>query len=213
MKQKRFKKRKAFAPDIIWTTPLYEFLRQCNTSRLKKTILDCGAGSDKDRSPPLFLFYQYGYKTYGIELGKVALANANRFCKKNDIPLNIIRGDMRQIPFKDKSFSFVYSYNAIDFMTKPDIAVAMSEMQRVLKPHGLCYVNFHSVDDPDRRPFRRTEFTLLLRSKRFSHHKDCEADIYFKNSEIIRKEKRRIEKLWYGRKIIQVYIDYIAKKK
>lgn len=213
MKQKRFKKRQFSTPDIIWATPLYEFLRQCNTTRLKKTILDCGAGSHKDRSPPLFLFYQYGYKTYGIELEKMALANANRFCKKNDIPLNIIRGDMRQIPFKNKLFSFVYSYNAIDFMTKADIAVAMSEIQRVLKPHGLCYVNFLSVDDPDRQPFRRNEFTLLLRSKRFSHYKDNEADIYFRNFEIIRKEKRLIEKLWYGRKIIQVYIDYIAKKK
>lgn len=213
MKQKKFKKRELSAPDIIWATPLYEFLRQCNTTRLKKTILDCGAGTHKGGSPPLFLFYQYGYKTYGIELDKRALAYANGFCKRNDIPLNIIRGDMRYIPFNNKSFSFVYSYNAIDFMTKPDIAVAMSEIQRVLKPHGLCYVNFLSVDDPDRGPFRRTEFTLLLRSKRFSHHKDNEADKYFRNFVIVRKEKRRIEKLWYGRKIKQAYIDYIAKKK
>ncbi len=213
MKQKGPKKRKFSAPEIIWATPLYEFLRQCNTTRLKKIILDCGAGSHADRPPPLFLFYHYGYKTYGIELEKMALANANRFCKKNDIPLNIIRGDMRQIPFKNKLFSFVYSYNSIDFMTKADIAVAMSEIQRVLKPHGLCFVNFLSVDDPDRRPFRRNEFTLLLRSKRFSHYKDNEADKYFRNFEILRKEKRLIKKLWYGRKIIQVYIDYIAKKK
>ena len=214
MKQKVFKKRKFLAPGIIWATPLYEFLRQCNTTRLKKTILDCGAGSHADRPPPLFLFYQYGYKTYGIEIEKSALANANRFCKKDDIPLNIIRGDMRRIPFIDELFSFVYSYNAIMFMTKADIAVAMREIQRVLKPHGLCFVNFLSVDDPDRRPFRRTAFaSRLLKSKRFSHHKDNEADIYFRNFEILRKEKRLIEKLYDGRKIIQAYIDYIARKK
>lgn len=214
MKQKGSKKRKFSAPDIIWATPLYEFLRQCNTTRFKKTILDCGAGSSADRAPPLFLFYQYGYKTYGIEIEEMALANANRFCKKNGIPLNIIRGDMRRIPFKNELFSFVYSYNAIMFMTKADIAVAMSEIQRVLKPHGLCYVNFLSVDDPDKRPFRRTAFaSRLLKSKRFSHHKDNEADIYFRNFEIIRKEKRLIEKLHDGRKTIQTYIDYIARKK
>ena len=214
MKQKESKKRKFSAPEIIWATPLYEFLRQCNTTRLKKTILDCGAGSSANRPPPLFLFYQYGYKTYGIEIEKMALANANRFCRKNGIPLNIIRGDMRRIPFKNELFSFVYSYNAIMFMTKADIAVAMSEIQRVLKPHGLCYVNFLSVDDPDRRPFRRTAFaSRLLKSKRFSHHKNNEADIYFRNFEILRKEKRLIEKLYDGRKITQAYIDYIAKKK
>jgi ubiquinone/menaquinone biosynthesis C-methylase UbiE len=214
MKQKGSKERKFAAPDIIWATPLYEFLRQCNATRLKKTILDCGAGSHADRPPPLFLFYQYGYKTCGIEIEKKALANANRFCRKNAVPLNIIRGDMRRIPFKNELFSFAYSYNAIMFMTKVDIAVAMREIQRVLKPHGLCYVNFQSVDDPDRRPFRRTAFvTDLLRSKRFSRHKDNEADSYFRDFEIIRKEKRTIEKLWQGRVIKQVYLDYIAKKK
>jgi ubiquinone/menaquinone biosynthesis C-methylase UbiE len=201
-------------PDIIWATPLYEFLRQCNATRFKKTILDCGAGSNAGRAPPLLLFHQYGYKTYGIEIEKTALANANRFCKKNGVPLNIIRGDMRRIPFKNRLFSFVYSYNAIMFMTKADIAVAMREIQRVLKPHGLCYVNFQSVDDPDRRPFRNTAFVRnLLRSKRFSRHKDNEADSYFRHFDIIRKEKRVIEKIWYGRKIKQVYIDYTAKKK
>lgn len=214
MKQSESKKRKFIAPEIIWATPLYEFLRQCNATRLKKTILDCGAGSHADRAPPLFLFHQYGYKTYGIEIEKTALANANRYCKKNDVPLNIIRGDMRRIPFKNRLFSFVYSYNAIMFMTKADIAVSMREIQRVLKPHGLCYVNFQSVDDPDRRRFRRTPFVRdLLRSKRFSRHKDNEADIYFRDFEILRKEKRVIKKLWYGKKIKQAYIHYIAKKK
>jgi ubiquinone/menaquinone biosynthesis C-methylase UbiE len=208
------KKRKFTAPDIIWATPLYEFLRQCNATRLKKTILDCGAGSHADRPPPLFLFHQYGYKTCGIEIEKKALANANRFCRKHGVPLNIMRGDMRRIPFKSRFFSFVYSYNAIMFMTKADIAVAMREIQRVLKPHGLCYVNFQSVDDPDRRSFCSTSFAReLLKSKRFSRHKDNEADSYFSDFEILRKEKRVIDKLWHGKVIKQAYIDYTARKK
>jgi hypothetical protein len=37
--------------DVIWATPLYEFLRQCNASPLEKTILDCGAGGS---SPAVF---------------------------------------------------------------------------------------------------------------------------------------------------------------
>jgi ubiquinone/menaquinone biosynthesis C-methylase UbiE len=214
MKQSGSRKRKFIAPEIIWATPLYEFLRQCNATRLKKTILDCGAGSHADRPPPLFLFHQYGYKTYGIEIEKKALANANRYCRKNNVPLNIIRGDMRTIPFKNKMFSFVYSYNAIMFMTKADIAAVMREIQRVLKPHGLCYVNFQSVDDPDTRPFCRTAFARnLLRSKRFSRHKDNEADVYFRDFEILRKEKRMIKKQWYGRIVKQAYIDYTARKK
>ncbi|MGB7055843.1 MAG: class I SAM-dependent methyltransferase [bacterium] len=199
--------------EIIWATPLYEFIRQCNDTSLEKTVLDCGAGSNPDRVPPLFLFYQQGYKTYGIEIAEDALASANEFCKKKKFSLNIFRGDMRRIPFANEAFSFVYSFNAISFMTKPDIELAMQEIERVLKPDGLCYVNFMSVDDPDRRPFRKTAFARrLLRSKRFSHHRDDEADKYFRNFEILRKEKRLIEKLYDGERIKQADIGYIARK-
>jgi SAM-dependent methyltransferase len=199
--------------DIIWATPLYEFLRQCNESSLSKVVLDCGAGSHEDRAPPLYLFYQHGYKTYGLEIGEPALFNANAYCRKHRVPLNIFRGDMRRIPFVNEYFSFVYSYNAIFFMTKPDITVAMREIARVLKSGGLCYVNFISVDDPDRRPFRKTTFTRLLRSKHFSHFKDDEADKYFSDFVILRKEKKLIEKLYDGNLIKQAYIEYIARKK
>ena len=200
--------------EILWTTPLYGFIRQCNETPLEKTVLDCGAGCDRERAPPLFLFYQQGYKTYGIEIGDDALAGAIAFIKEKNVPLDIIRGDMRRIPFGNEAFSFVYSFNAISFMTKPDIEQAMHEMERVLRPNGLCFVNFDSVDDPDRRPFRKNGFTRrLLRSKRFSQYRDNEADKYFNNFEILRKEKRLIEKLFSGERIKQAYIDYIARKR
>ncbi|HEY70142.1 MAG TPA: class I SAM-dependent methyltransferase [Anaerolineae bacterium] len=194
---------------IIWATPLYEFLRQCNTSSLEKTVLDCGAGGS---TPPLSLFYQHGYRTCGIDIYEEAWKEAQRFCVENDMPLNIVGGDMRDIPFPDENFSFVYSFNAIDFMTKPDIALAMREITRVLKPGGLCYVNFLSVDDQESwDPFCKTAANRL-KSERFSHFEDCEADAFFEAYTIQRKEKRWIEKLWEGRILKQANIGYIAEK-
>jgi ubiquinone/menaquinone biosynthesis C-methylase UbiE len=196
--------------EVIWATPLYEFLRQCNASSLAKKVLDCGAGGDH---PPLSLFYQYGYRTYGVEIEEQPLSKAKIFCKENQMPLNIFRGDMRRIPFGDESFSFVYSFNAIFFMTKPDIAIAMSEIERVLKRRGLCYVNFTSVDDPDNRPFCETApVRHLLRSERFAKHEDDEADTYFEHLEIVRKEKRLIDKVHGSERSIQAYVEYIARK-
>ena len=197
--------------EIIWATPLYEFLRQCNAASLAKNVLDCGAGGDH---PPLSLFYQYGYRTSGIEIAEQALSKAKMFCKENQMPLNIFRGDMRRIPFGDESFSFVYSFNAIFFMTKPDIAIAMGEIERVLKRRGLCYVNFTSVDDPDNRPFCETAPARhLLKSERFAKYKDDEADMYFEHLEIIRKEKRVIDKVHGSGRSIQAYVEYIARKR
>ena len=198
--------------DVIWATPLYEFLRQCNASPLSKKVLDCGAGGSQ---PPLSLFHQHGYHTSGIEIAEQALNEARSFCEINNVPLGIIRGDMRFIPFLDNEFSFIYSFNAIDFMTKPDIALSMREITRVLKNDGLCYVNFLSVDDEETwEPFCKTNSTYdLLKSERFAHFEDNEADVYFESYEILRKEKRIQDKLWQGKLRRRAEIEYIARKK
>ncbi|MBC8509595.1 MAG: class I SAM-dependent methyltransferase [Anaerolineales bacterium] len=195
---------------ITWATPLYEFLRQCNASPLNKIVLDCGAGGNL---PPLSLFYQNGYKTCGIEIAQPALDESAIFCRENDMLLNIFRGDMRAIPFEDQFFSFAYSFNAIMFMTKPDIAIAMAEIKRVLKPGGLVYVNFESVDDPDDSVFCETAPAVdLLKSTRFAKHEDNEADEYFENFVILRKQKSWLEKLFNENILEQVNIEYIARK-
>jgi ubiquinone/menaquinone biosynthesis C-methylase UbiE len=179
---------------------------------LAKEVLDCGAGGS---NPPLSLFYLHGYKTYGVEIAEEALKEAQRFCAENDMVLNIIGGDMRSIPFPNESFSFVYTYNAIDFMTKPDIAISMREITRVLKLDGLCYVNFLSVDDAESwEPFCETAPAMdLLKSEGFAHFEDHEADVYFEAFEIVQKEKRLVEKLWEGRRLKQADIEYIARKR
>lgn len=191
---------------VIWATPLYKFLRYCNDSPLEKIVLDCGAGGD---DPPLQLFYENGYKTFGVEVSKDPFRQAKKFCKEHSLKLNILKGDMRYLSFISESFSFVYSFNAIFFMTKKDIEVSIKEIERVLKPSGLCFVNFASVDEPDKGPFCKP----FLGNPRFSQHEDDEPDQYFSHFEIIHKEKRIIEKRTHGKRLVQVYIDYIAKKK
>ena len=191
---------------VIWATPLYKFLRYCNDSPLERTVLDCGAGGD---DPPLQLFHEYGYKTFGVEVSENPFRQAKTFCKEHSMKLNILKGDMRNLSFKSGSFSFVYSFNAIFFMTKKDVAISMKEIERVLRPSGLCFVNFVSVDEPDKEPFCKP----FLGNPRFSQHEDNEPDKYFRNFEIIHKEKRIIDKKANGKRSVQAYIDYVAKRK
>ena len=190
---------------VIWATPLYEFLRHCNASPLEKTVLDCGAGGD---DPPLQLFYEHGYSTFGVEVADRPFQQAQKFCRDHAMKLNIMRGDMRHLSFRSASFSFAYSFNAIFFMTKSDIAASIEEIDRVLKPGGLCYVNFVSVDEPDKGPFCQP----FLGNPRFSQHEDNEPDQYFTSFEIIHKEKRIIDRKTDGQRTEQAYLDYIAEK-
>jgi ubiquinone/menaquinone biosynthesis C-methylase UbiE len=191
--------------NVNWATPLYKFLKYCSDSPLEKTVLDCGAGGD---DPPLQLFYEYGYRTFGVEVAENPFCQAKKFCAEDSMKLNILKGDMRHLPFRRAVFSFAYSFNAIFFMKKRDIVISLREIERVLKPNGLCFVNFVSVDEPDKGPFCKP----FLGNPRFSQHEDNEADKYFKNFEIIHKEKRIIDKKIDGERSLQVYIDYIAKK-
>ena len=205
--------------NVIGATPLYKFLKYCNSSPLEKIVLDCGAGGD---NPPLQIFSDYGYGTYGIEISGEKLKQAQKFRKENSMKLNLLKGDMRKIPFKDETFSFVYTYNAIHMMPKEDVALAVSEIERVMKAKGLCFVNFVSADEPppsDAIETRKGEFLKKTPWRGVncpnidSYFEDNEADVFFSNFEVIHKEKRIIERITEGKKIMQAFIDYIARKR
>ena len=194
---------------IIRSTPIYEFFKLCESVPLERKVLDCGAGG---KYPPLTLFFDRGYQTYGIEIGTKQLERTQSFCRKNRIDLNIFRADMRRIPFDPESFSFVFAYESIFFLTEKDIATVMREIERVLIPNGLCFVTFRSVDDSKRATYSRSNTRALLGSKGFTYHEDGEPDKYFKRFEILQRKKRIRKTLVNGVRGKRVYLDYIAKK-
>ncbi|MHA2244855.1 MAG: class I SAM-dependent methyltransferase [Candidatus Hodarchaeales archaeon] len=203
---------------VTRATPLYEFLRLCNNTNLERKVLDCGAGG---RQPPLYLFHQHGYKTFGIDISEHAIKNAEDFCKTNNlnIDLNIRLGDMRRIDFEDENFPFVYSYNTITHMSKKDIIKAMKEIERVLVPNGFCYVNFTSEDSElGNRGEKIGEGEYLLpvgdnETDIHSFHTDDEADAYFTNFELLHKEKGLLYRYEKGKvDFILGEINYIGKK-
>jgi len=133
-------------PIVIRHTPLYGFLWHIEkyASNLEKKILDCGCGGPL---PPLAMFYEHGFEVHGIDIDKGRLEQAENFGKQKGMKLNLILGDMRELPYEDESFSFVFSYFTIFHLTKADIKMAMSEMRRILKKDGLCFVNFMTTED------------------------------------------------------------------
>lgn len=181
--------------------PLYAFLRECSASSLEKEVLDCGAGGER---PPLALFYEYGYKTYGIDISDEQVALAENFCRETNMKLNIVKGDILNIPFDSNSVNFVYSLNTLCHLSKKDTVLAVKEMKRVLKPQGLCCVNFSSVHDcyfgrgveVGKGEFIQEEDWypgIVKEGHILSYYEDDEPDTYFCDVEIIRKEKRIIE--------------------
>ncbi|GGF64332.1 S-adenosylmethionine-dependent methyltransferase [Paenibacillus albidus] len=200
--------------EVYKHTPLYRFLLFCNESGLERTVLDCGAGGD---SPALGLFASYGYAPTGIEFDPAQLELSGSYAQAKGMDLNILQGDMRQLSFADGSFSFVYSYNSVFHMRKQEVITSIQEMKRVLKPGGLLFANFLTVND-----FRCGEGVDLgeHQYEQFdddlpvihSYYRADEPDVMFKDMEVLYKEDRVLERLYNGERIRQGFVDYIAKK-
>ncbi|MCP4148164.1 MAG: class I SAM-dependent methyltransferase [bacterium] len=186
---------------LIKATPLYNFLRYCNESPLEKVVLDLGAAAEV---PPLSLFYEFGYKTYGLDMSPERIAMADEFAREHGMELNIKTGNMKAIPFDDETMSFVYSFKSVYHLGKEEMLQALGEVRRVLKPGGLCFINFLSTDDPQANdPTIKTTH---------SFYDDAETDGFFDGFEIKYKSKRIVEKFKKKKTIKQAYIDYIAGK-
>ena len=86
-----------------------------------------------------------GYGTTGIDISRVVVAEALRRNPK----LRAQIADVRTLPFADASFDLVYSGSTLDhFATVADIAQAMQELVRVLRPAGGLLLTLDNPANP-----------------------------------------------------------------
>lgn len=186
--------------------PVYTFLsfilaRQSELS-LGKKILDCGAGGPL---PPLILFHQQGFEAWGIDVSDEQLLRAQAFCKEHGADLHLQKGDMRQIPFEDETFDFVYEQYSMCHLTKRDTGVAIGEMRRVQKKGGLCFLGVISTDTwpPLGREIEPGEFWTEEDGQEVIHSAftDEEADQLVSGWDVLLKERRTS---WYREHTAQI---------
>lgn len=83
----------------------------------------------------------------GVELSDEMLSNArSRF--RSQIAAGSVElrhGDVRSLPFPDASFDKACSVNTVYFW--PDLASALGEFSRVIRPGGVLVLGFNAADD------------------------------------------------------------------
>ncbi len=127
--------------------PIYFFLsyimaqRKDSPATPRPKILDCGCGGPV---PPLSVFHEQGFETFGLDVSEEYLESSREFCKSAGYAIDLRQGDMRAMPFPDNTFDYVYEHYAMCHLTKKDTRKAIAEMHRVLKPSGLCFLGFIS---------------------------------------------------------------------
>jgi len=99
-------------------------------------ILDAGCGT----GGMILCLQQFG-KVQGIDLSKEAL----NYCRKRGLK-NIFQASVEKIPFPDKTFDLITSFDVLYHQWVKDDLVAIREIYRVLKPGGYFLVRVPAYD-------------------------------------------------------------------
>jgi SAM-dependent methyltransferase len=85
--------------------------------------LDAGCGVDA----PLTRKFGEQIPTFGIDL-----------CRSLPQDLRVVTGDLSKLPFRDGSFSLIFSRSVFEHLIHPE--QVLQEFHRVLRPNGLCVI-------------------------------------------------------------------------
>ena len=98
--------------------------------------MGCGAGTD------LMRFAQSGANVTGIDLSSASVLLAKERLNLYKLKGDLVNCDAENIPYKDNTFDFVYSWGAIHHTPNPEKAI--SEIYRVTKSGGeICVMLYH----------------------------------------------------------------------
>ncbi|MEM4396989.1 MAG: class I SAM-dependent methyltransferase, partial [Candidatus Woesearchaeota archaeon] len=89
-------------------------------------------------------FSEYNKKVIGLDFEKKMIETSKEICKgiKN---IELIQGDVRNLPFKDNYFDYVVSYGVVEHFDETEKAI--DEFYRVLKKKGLLFISVPSAYD------------------------------------------------------------------
>ncbi len=105
-----------------------------------RRVLDLGCGNGSG----VFFFVREGYETYGIDISSSAIKLGKNFLKRENLKADLKMGDANSLPYKDNFFDVVVSYGVLDHMERKKADQVMSEINRVLKTGGLCFLSLIS---------------------------------------------------------------------
>lgn len=154
-----------------WYSALHQLILQTLEAELpdwrEREILDAGCGTGA-------ILQRLGNpaKNAGIDLAPEAI----QFCHERGLD-NVQQGDICTLPFADASFDAVICSSVLYHQWVRDVATAIHEMGRVLRPGGLLVINvpafrfLHSAHDDavmTAHRFRKPEIRKLLLDQNFT---------------------------------------------
>ncbi len=158
---------------------------------LAGTVLELGVGNGKGLSA-----LASTASPVGLDISRPALLSC-----QGHFSIPLVQADVRQLPFKDRSFSGVSASHVLGHLTSAGREMAAREIVRVLRPNGLLYLNEFGEQDmrcgrgsePEPRTFERGNGIIC------HHFIDGEFRELFPSLRLEREWERRVDKRYHGR--------------
>lgn len=103
-------------------------------------VLDLGCGAGRH----LMCLAEKGFETHGADISERGLGLSKKRLKSRELEAEIIKCDMKALPYISSSFDAVICVQTIYHQKLRDIRETISEIYRILKRKGLLLANFHS---------------------------------------------------------------------
>ena len=130
-----------------WIIPaecVYYYLYEWKTFR---KILDVGAGIGRHS----LLFAEHGFEVTAFDSSASGLDIIRERAEEQNLSVNIIRGDMKDMPFDDNEFDAVLAYHSIYHASQYELPIIIDELYRVVKAGGKVFVTLLSKEDENYR--------------------------------------------------------------
>ena len=128
----------------IWLEPSIESFYLLNRWRTqgKSDFLDLGCGIGRHT----ILFARNGFNTYGLDLSEESIRRTKEYAKQENVDVELKLGDMLNLPYDDEQFECILCRNVISHTDTKGMKKIISELKRVLKIDGECYLTLGSKD-------------------------------------------------------------------
>lgn len=103
-------------------------------------ILELGCGNGKTARA----LADAGAKVTGVDFSPSAVAECRRLLGDR---AEFIEADVRELPFGDASFDKAVAFHVLEHLPEEDVPDAISEIHRVLVPHGFLYLRLFAEGD------------------------------------------------------------------
>lgn len=118
-----------------WSAPEPWVLSVLRTRRgpMTRRFLDLGCGMGRHT----LAFSRAGLECHGIDLSESAISSTREAADREGLKIGLRTGDFQRLPYENGYFDYVLSWNVIYHGLQDEVATAIGEVARVLRPGGI----------------------------------------------------------------------------